>query len=57
MERADYVLAVAVHSIEKGLGYKDIKEGFGEAKARRIRILVKPNLKKSNKLKCKKMHT
>lgn len=35
-ERADYVLAVAVHSIEKGLGYKDIKKGFGEAKARRV---------------------
>ena len=36
IDRADYVLAVAVHSVEKGLGYKNIKKGFGEEKAKRI---------------------
>lgn len=36
IERADFQLAVAVHSIEKGLGCKDIKKDFGIDKVQRI---------------------
>lgn len=36
VERADYQLAVAVHTIEKGLGCKDIRKDFGVDKVKRI---------------------
>lgn len=45
-ERADYVLSVAAHTIEKGLGCKNIKKGFGEAKAKRLCGLLDSYIKK-----------
>lgn len=46
IEREDYLLAVNAHTIEKGLGCKNIKPGFGVDKVNRILEMMNSYLEK-----------